>query len=60
MTDNLEYMDFNATGTLFTSAHQDGTVQLWTFMSDDPTINSRRHEAIKKQQQRAAEQRAKQ
>ena len=60
LTDNLEYMDFNAPGTLFTTAHQDGTVQLWTFMSDDPTINSRRHEEIREQQRRAAEQRAQQ
>ena len=57
LTDNLEYMDFNSTGTLFTTAHQDGTVQLWTFMSDDPTINSRRHEEITEQQRRYAEQR---
>ena len=37
---------------------QDGTVQLWTYMSDDPTINSRRHEAIKEQQREAAERRS--
>jgi len=50
VTDALEYMHFNRAGTLLTTAHQDGTVQLWTFMSDDPTINSRRHEEIGRQQ----------
>lgn len=60
LTDNLEYMDFDASGTLFTTAHQDGTVQLWTFMSDDPNINSRRHDEIREVQRRAAEERARQ
>ncbi len=55
VSDALEYMNFNAAGTLLTTAHQDGTVQLWTFMSDDPTINSRRHEEIRDQQKRRAE-----
>jgi len=54
VTDALEYMHFNRAGTLLTTAHQDGTVQLWTFMSDDPTINSRRHEEIRRQQSERA------
>ena len=57
VSDALEYMDFNETGTLLTTAHQDGTVQLWTFMSDDPTINARRHYEIRQKQKRAAEER---
>lgn len=54
VSDALEYMDFNALGTLFVSAHQDGTVQLWTYMSDDPTINSRRHREVRRIQDEAA------
>lgn len=54
VSDSLEYMHFNAAGTLLTSAHQDGTVQLWTFMSDDPTINARRHREVREIQDRAA------
>ncbi|WP_179957646.1 WD40 repeat domain-containing protein [Exilibacterium tricleocarpae] len=50
VTDSLEYMDFNAAGTLLTTAHQDGTVQLWTFMSDDPLINQRRHRQVRAEQ----------
>ncbi len=55
VSDSLEYMDFNDIGTLLTTAHQDGTVQLWTFMSDDPTINARRHHDIRADQDRKAE-----
>ncbi len=58
VSDALEYMDFNEPGTLLTTAHQDGTVQLWTYMSDDPKINERRHREIRRQQDAAAEQRA--
>ena len=54
VSDALEYMDFNAGGTLLTTAHQDGTVQLWTFMSDDPLINSRRHKEVRRIQDEAA------
>lgn len=56
VSDALEYMDFNALGTLFVTAHQDGTVQLWTYMSDDPTINARRHREVRQIQDEAAEQ----
>ena len=54
VSDALEYMHFNRIGTLLTTAHQDGTVQLWTFMSDDPTINARRHAEIGRQQRERA------
>lgn len=54
VTDALEYMEFNDAGTLFTTAHQDGTVQLWTYMSDDPLINTRRHEEVRRIQSEAA------
>lgn len=50
VTDALEYMDFNDDGTLLTTAHQDGTVQLWTFMSGDPMINTREHKRVKAEQ----------
>ncbi|MGF1544454.1 MAG: WD40 repeat domain-containing protein [Parvularculaceae bacterium] len=55
VSDALEYMEFNDAGTLFTTAHQDGTVQLWTFVSDDPLINTRRHDEVKRIQRAAAE-----
>ncbi len=54
VSDSLEYMEFNDAGTLFSTAHQDGTVQLWVFMSDDPLINTRRHEEVKRIQAEAA------
>ncbi|MEE4538218.1 MAG: PQQ-binding-like beta-propeller repeat protein, partial [Erythrobacter sp.] len=54
VTDALEYMDFNEMGTLLTTAHQDGTVQLWTFMSDDPTINERQHRKVRREQDEQA------
>lgn len=57
VSDALEYMHFNRQGTMLTTAHQDGTVQLWTFMSDDPTINERRHREVRAIQDRAAAQR---
>ena len=50
MTDQLEYMHFNATGALLTTAHQDGTVQLWTYQSDNPGINQRLHHELTRQQ----------
>lgn len=50
VTDSLEYMDFNVTGALLTTAHQDGTVQMWTYMSDDPLVNSKRHRWVRDQQ----------
>lgn len=53
MTDALEYMHFDETGALLTTAHQDGTVKLWTFMSDDPLINQRRHREVRAEQDAA-------
>jgi WD40 repeat protein len=50
LTDNLEYMEFNKAGTLFATAQQDGTVQLFTFMSDDPMVNQNRHKMVKEAQ----------
>ncbi|MEM9839338.1 MAG: hypothetical protein AAF830_09315 [Pseudomonadota bacterium] len=55
MTDALEYMDFNENKTMLTTAHQDGTVQLWTFMSDDPTINERMHRKVRREQDKVAQ-----
>ncbi|MEM9828153.1 MAG: PQQ-binding-like beta-propeller repeat protein [Planctomycetota bacterium] len=52
VTDQLEYMNFNRDGSLLTTAHQDGTVQLWTYMSDNPGINQRSHARLKRQQDR--------
>ena len=54
VTDALEYMHFNETGALLTTAHQDGTVQLWTFMSDDPNVNERQHRKVRRAQDAAA------
>lgn len=54
VSDALEYMDFNAAGTLLTTAHQDGTVQLWTFMSDDPRVNELQHRKVRQQQDEQA------
>ncbi|MCG8442353.1 MAG: hypothetical protein MI723_11140 [Caulobacterales bacterium] len=54
VSDALEYMDMNAQGTLVTTAHQDGTVQLWTYMSDDPLINERRHREVRRLQDMAS------
>ena len=54
VTDALEYMDFNDQGTLLTTAHQDGTVQLWTYRSGDPTLNGRQHRKVRAEQDAAA------
>ncbi len=56
VSDAMEYMDFNSTGTLLTTAHQDGTVQLWTYMSDDPLVNERRHREVRRIQDELARQ----
>ncbi len=52
LTDQIEYMHFNSTGALLTTAHQDGTVQLWTYMSDNPGINQRSHQRLTREQSR--------
>jgi WD40 repeat protein len=57
LTDPLEYMHFNASGALLTTAHQDGTIQLWTYNRNDPGLNARSHrELLKKQQAQFADQ----
>ncbi|MEM1127886.1 MAG: hypothetical protein AAGI71_14630 [Bacteroidota bacterium] len=53
--DQAEYLHFNALGSLMASAHQDGLIRLWVFMSEDPTVNARRHEMVKAQQRAAAQ-----
>jgi WD40 repeat protein len=50
VTDSLEFMQFNRQGSLLVTSHQDGTIQLWTYMSDDPTINTRRHAEVRRLQ----------
>lgn len=57
MSDQLEYMHFNSQGSLLTTAHQDGTVQLWTYMSDNPGINQRSHRALSEQQRKSFDER---
>lgn len=52
--DNMEFIQFNALGSLLASSHQDGTIRLWTYMSDDPSVNTRRHNAVRQQQDEAA------
>lgn len=51
LTDPLEYMHFNSNGALLSTAHQDGTIQLWTYNSDDPGLNARSHRALLKKQE---------
>lgn len=55
VTDNLEHMSFNESGALLTTAHQDGTVQLWTYMSDDPTLNQRLFDELFEEQRKQFE-----
>lgn len=53
VSDALEYMDFNADGSLLTTAHQDGTIQLWTYMSDQLGVNQFAHSSLKQAQEAA-------
>ena len=48
--DNAEYMDFNDDGSFLVSAHQNGLIRLWVWMGEDPGLNQRRHEEVKKEQ----------
>jgi len=52
-SDNSEFIDFNADGSFLVSAHQNGLIKLWVWMSEDPAINSKRHEWVKSQQRDA-------
>lgn len=49
-SDHAEYLDFNEDGSFLTSAHQNGLIKLWVWMSEDPAMNSRRHSWVKEQQ----------
>lgn len=54
----MEYMHFDPTGGLLTTAHQDGTVRLWLFISEDPTLQDRAHAEISARQKTDNERRA--
>lgn len=51
--DNAEYIDFNTDGSFLASAHQNGLIKLWVWMSEDPILNQKRHSWVKKQQKDA-------
>lgn len=53
VSDNMEFIQFNALGSLLVSSHQDGTIRLWTYMSDDPSVNTRRHNEVRRKQDEA-------
>jgi WD40 repeat protein len=53
--DHAEYLDFNADGSFFSSAHQNGLIKLWAWMGEDPTMNSTRHSWIIQRQKDAKE-----
>lgn len=53
--DNAEYIDFNADGSFLSSAHQNGLIKLWVWMSEDADLNARRHEWIRTQQRDAGQ-----
>ncbi|MCM5663181.1 WD40 repeat domain-containing protein [Galbibacter mesophilus] len=49
-SDHAEYIDFNADGSFLVSAHQNGLIKLWVWMGEDSSVNSRRHEWVRKNQ----------
>lgn len=51
--DHAEYIDFNADGSFLVSAHQNGLIKLWVWMSEDSDTNARRHDYIREQQEKA-------
>ena len=51
--DNSEYIDFNVDGSFLVSAHQNGLIKLWVWMSEDPDLNTRRHNWVRSQQKDA-------
>ncbi|MFP4381779.1 MAG: WD40 repeat domain-containing protein [Candidatus Sumerlaeia bacterium] len=51
--DNSEYIDFNADGSFLCSAHQNGLIKLWVWMSEDADLNAQRHQWLKKRQKDA-------
>ncbi|MEO0731746.1 MAG: WD40 repeat domain-containing protein [Bacteroidota bacterium] len=48
--DQAEFMDFNADGSFLVSAHQDGVIRLWVWMSEDPDLNYNRHRKVTAEQ----------
>ncbi len=46
--DHAEYIDFNADGSFLVSAHQNGLIKLWVWMGEEPDLNARRHEEVKR------------
>lgn len=44
--DHAEYVDFNADGSFFVSAHQNGLIKLWAWMGEEPDLNERRHREV--------------
>ena len=55
-SDNSEYIDFNADGSFLASAHQNGLIKLWVWMSEESDLNAKRHQWIKTQQKDAEKQ----
>jgi WD40 repeat protein len=51
--DHAEYIDFNADGSFLVSAHQNGLIKLWVWMSEDSDTNDRRHDWVREQQEKA-------
>ncbi len=49
-SDNAEYIDFNDDGSFLVSAHQNGLIKLWVWMGEDPGLNERLHQEVKKKQ----------
>ena len=45
--ENSEYIDFNADGSFLLSAHQNGLIKLWIWMSEYPILNQKRHSWVK-------------
>lgn len=54
-SDNAEYIDFNTDGSFLVSAHQNGLIKLWVWMSEDADLNANRHKWVKGQQKDAAQ-----
>ncbi len=48
--DGMEYIDFSANGAYLVSAHQDGIIRLWVWMSENPNLNAERHRWVSEQQ----------
>ena len=55
--DNCEHLQFDAEGRKLVSAHQDGMVRLWVFMSEDRSVNRLANQALQARQRALAEER---